>query len=327
MTEPWDATVDWTQCLRRLVAQTPPGRVTTCGGLALALGDRVAARWVGHWTLHHEHDADCPCHRIVRAGGLLGGYVGGSIVEKRRRLAAEGVLVSSGVVDLQRFGFDRFVTDRPLERLRQIQESVRRRIRIRPRRRMPRWIGGVDVAYPRPGVGSAAYALVDGRSGELVWSLTVRRPVLFPYITSYLTFRELPILLALLDAVRAAGRMAEVLMVDGTGILHPRGAGIASHLGVVASMPTVGVIKKLLCGRVDVKHLKPGESRPVVFDERLIGVAVRPTAGRESPIFVSPGHRTDVAFADRLTRRLLMGRRVPSPVDWADRLSRRPLYG
>ncbi|MEN6557620.1 MAG: endonuclease V, partial [Thermoguttaceae bacterium] len=60
---------------------------------------------------------------------------------------------------------------------------------------------------------------------------------------------------------------------------------------------------------------------------RLIGAAVRPTAGREPLIFVSPGHRTDVAFAEQLTRRLLMGRRLPSPVDWADRLSRRPLYG
>ena len=82
--------------------------------------------------------------------------------------------------------------------------------------------------------GIAAYALVETASGQLVWSTTVRRRVVFPYITTYLSFREIPILLDLLDEVRSAGRMAEVLLVDGSGILHHRHAGIASHLGVVA---------------------------------------------------------------------------------------------
>ena len=67
----------------------------------------------------------------------------------------------------------------------------------------------------------------------------------------------------LLDEVRAAGRMAEVLLVDGSGIMHHRHAGIASHLGVVASLPTIGVTKKLLCGQVDIDGMAPGESRPV----------------------------------------------------------------
>ena len=161
---------------------------------------------------------------------------------------------------------------------------------------MPKLVGGVDVAYPQPELGVAAYALVETGTGQLVWSTTVRRRVTFPYISTYLSFREIPILLDLLDEVRAAGRMADVLLVDGSGILHQRHAGIASHLGVVASVATVGVTKKLLCGRVDIKGMRPGESRPVVHDEQLIGVALRPTAGSLRPIFISPGHRVDVAF-------------------------------
>jgi deoxyribonuclease V len=309
--------------VRDLLVQVTKGRVTTCGDLADALGNRTAARWVGHFALHHEHDAACTCHRILRAGGELGAYVAGSIAAKARKLADEGVIVRQGVVDLEQFGFRPFVSDRPLERLRKVQEAIQVRVSLRPRRRMPKLTGAVDVAYPSPEIGVAAYALVETATGRLVWSTTVRRRVTFPYISTYLSFREIPILLNLLDEVRAADRMAPVLLVDGSGILHHRHAGIASHLGVVASLPTVGVTKKLLCGQVNIKEMAPGESRPVVHDDRLTGVAIRPTAVSLRPIFISPGHRVDVAFCEALVRRLLCGHRLPEPLYWADRLSRK----
>ena len=314
---------DLTRHLHDLLAQVPPGRVTTCGDLADGLGNRIAARWVGHYALHHDHANACPCHRIVRAGGELGGYAGGPIGAKIRRLAAEGVVVRHGAIDLKRFGGCQFVSDRPLEQLRKVQQSIQGRICLRPRRRMPSLVGGVDVAYPRPDVGVAAYAAVETATGRLVWSTTVRHPVAFPYISTYLSFREIPILLDLLDEVRTAGRMTQVLLVDGSGILHQRRAGIASLLGVVASTPTIGVTKKLLCGRVDLDGMAPGESRPVVYEDCLIGAALRPTAGSRRPIFISPGHRVDLAFSERLVRQLLTGRRLPEPIYWADRLGRK----
>lgn len=322
MSERFPAVPDLTSHLRQLLSQVPSGRVTTCGDLADALGNRIAARWVGHFALHHEHDVDCTCHRIVRVGGALGGYAAGSVQAKTRKLTAEEVVVRRGTVDLERFGFCSFLSDRPLERLRKIQEDVQRRIMLRPRRRIPKLVGGVDVSYPGPETGVAAYALVETDSGRLVWSTTVRRRVVFPYISTYLSFREIPILLDLLDEVRAAGRMAEILLVDGTGILHQRRAGIASHLGVVASLPTVGVTKKLLCGQVNIKEMGAGESRPVIHEDQPIGVALRPTAGSLRPIFISPGHRVDVPFCEQLVRQLLRGRRLPEPIYWADRLSR-----
>jgi deoxyribonuclease V len=347
MAERFPDVPDLTNCLCQLLAQVPAGRVATCGDLAEALGNRIAARWVGHYALHHDHGPTCICHRIVRLHGELGGYAGGAMRAKVRRLRGEGVEVRRETIDLERFGFRDFVTDRPLERLREIQTAIQRRIVVRPRRRMPKLVGGVDVAYPQPELGVAAYALVETATGQLVWSTTVRRPVAFPYVSTYLSFREIPILLDLLDKVRAAGRMADVLLVDGSGILHHARVGIASHLGVVASTATVGVTKKLLCGQVNIKEMRPGESRPVwerhpersegsppprgrilrsaQDDEcpRLIGVALRPTAGSLRPIFISPGHRTDVEFSERLVRQLLVGRRLPEPIYWADRLCRR----
>ncbi len=308
--------------LRRLLAQLPAGKVTTCGALAEALGGAIAARWIGHFLLHHPHTAACPCHRVVRAGGILGPYVDGGEAAKRRRLAAEGVEVCDRSVDLARYGYDRFRSARPLERLRRLQEAMAAKVSLRPPRATPRTVAGVDVSYPRPDQGVAAYALVDADSGKLLWSQTICRPVRFPYITSYLTFRELPILVDLLGEVRAAGQLAPLLLVDGSGILHHRHAGIASHLGVVAKLSTVGVTKKLLCGRVDLGGIEPAEPRPVVHEDRLIGVALRPTAGSRRPIFVSPGHRVDLGFAQQVVGRLLLGHRLPEPLWWADRLSR-----
>lgn len=322
MTERFPTVPDLEQRLRELLAQVPVGRVATCGALANALGNRVAATWVGYFALHHPHHADCPCHRIVRAGGQLGGYVSGEESEKIELLARDGVPCREGQIDLDRFGFESFDTDRPLEELRRVQEAIQARIVLHARKQMPRYVGGVDVAYPNAKEGMAAYALIETETAALVWSTTVRRPVTFPYISTYLSFREIPILLELLDEVEAAGRMADLLLVDGNGILHHRHAGIASHLGVVQSIPTIGVTKKLLCGQVDIQDMAPGESRPIIHDGATIGIALRPTAGSRRPIFISPGHQVDVPFSERLVRRLLHGRRLPEPIYWADHLSR-----
>jgi deoxyribonuclease V len=312
---------DMPACLRHLLAQVPAGRVATYGALAEALGNPVAARWVGHFLVHHEHQRSCACHRVVRVDGHLGQYLAG-LPAKARMLAAEGIAVRQGTVDLDRYGFHQFRGDRPLEELSRLQAEVLARVSLRGPRHVPEQVGGVDVSYLDPKTAAAAYALVDVESGRLVWSHTIRGLVRFPYITSYLSFRELPILLDLLDEVRAARRLAGVILVDGSGMLHPRRAGIATHLGVAAGLTTIGVTKKLLCGQVDLRQLGPLEARPVVHEGRVLGAAIRPTAGSRRPIFVSVGHRIGLGMAETVVRRLLLGRRLPEPLYWADRLSR-----
>ena len=217
-------------CLRRLLAQVPVGRVTTPGVLAAALGNPIAARWVGYYLAHHDHDPQCACHRVVRAGGVVPGC--GAIwtpASQARQLRSEGVEVHAGTVDLARYGFQQFASERPLERLARLQQGIVARVSIRPRRRMPRLVGGVDISYSGQDRGVAAYGLVDRATGELAWSTTICRTVRFPYISSYLTFRELPLLLDLLEAVRAAGQLSSVVLVDGTA---------SSTRGTPASPPT-----------------------------------------------------------------------------------------
>ncbi len=322
MVVPLPPTPDLTECLLRLVCQIPPGQVATFGDLADALGNPVAARWTGRTAAEQASSETCPWHRLVRADGSLSPLPARADTLRRRRLAQEGVAIREGRVELAQFRFRGFRSDRPLAQLRAVQEQLARKLKRSPRKRIPELVAGVDVAYPDSTWAQAAYALVEAESGRLVWSETIRRRVDFPYITSYLSFRELPILLALLDTVREVGKLAEVVVVDGSGILHPSGAGIAAHLGVVASLPTIGVTKKLLCGSVAVEGMRPGEARPVLVEGRPAGLALRPTSGTRRPIFISPGHRVDLAYCERVVRTLMFGRRLPAPVYWADRLTR-----
>lgn len=308
--------------LRGLWRQVPRGRVTTCGTLAEALGDVVASRWIGKFLRDHLHGRDCPCHRVLLATGELGGYIGGDLAEKTRRLQRDGVTVVEGRVDLQAFGHAGFESSRPLALLAGQQQSLLARLRLEYDGPPPALIGGVDVSYAGD-EGVAAYALVELAGGRLLWSTTIRRRVAFPYITSYLAYRELPLLLELLDAVRRQDRLADVLLVDGSGVLHPRGAGIAAQLGIVADVPTVGVTKKLLCGRVALDGMKPGEARSITVDGAAAGIAIRHRPKSPRPLFVSPGHRVTVELSGELVRNLLLGRNLPEPIYWADRLSRR----
>lgn len=332
-------TPDIPATLWELVAQVPRGQVTTYGQLALALGHLSAARWVGHEVLHHEHrphDADCVCHRVVRATGELGEFVAGG-EQKESLLIGEGIVVRDGAIELSYvlFGVDAFVSSAPLAQLAREQSELLKRHSLAPFPAWPETTAGVDISYDwREGV--AGYALVEVATGELLWSTSIRRPVTFPYITGFLSYRELPLHLALLEEVRQAGRMADVLLVDGSGILHPRGAGIATHLGIVTDLPTIGVTKKLLCGCADPGAAWPAGGvglpvgyapairacDPVVHEGKVIGASILSSPKSARPIYVSPGHRIDVRSAVEITRGLLRGRRLPEPVYWADRLSR-----
>ena len=305
MTEPFSPVPDLAACLDKLLGQVPRGRVTTCGDLAEALGNRIAARWIGHVALHHPHTAACVCHRILRAGGEIGPYIGGTLRTKTGRLEAAKESWSTTRWSISRSSASMVSSATvPWSGCAQSRSGSGKKSRCGRAAAIPQQIGGVNVAYPSPETAQAAYALTDTATGGLIWSTTIRRRVTFPYISTYLGFREIPIYLELLLKVRAAGRLAEVLLVDGSGVLHHAHAGVASHLGVVAALPTVGVTKKLLCGHVDIEGMGPGESRPIEYEDRLVGVALRPTAGSRRPIFVSPGHRVQ--------RRLLRGSSPPA---------------
>jgi deoxyribonuclease V len=310
--------------LAELLTQIPRGRVTTYGDLADALGLRTAARWVGEYLREHAHSDECPCHRVVRKGGELGLYVvGREPHEKVEQLRAEGVPVSDGHVErFDEFVFRDFRTEKPLARLIDLQLELAQRVRQIPQRDLPRLAAGLDVSYSRDGMATGGCAVVESGSGRLVWTTTRRDRPGLPYIPSLLTFRELPMLLSLFEESRREFPQLDLYFVDGNGILHPRAAGVATCFGVVTDVPTIGVAKSLLCGRLQSPAGNSSELAALVtIDDRTVGAVLSlPPASR--PLYVSPGQKIDVPSAARIARAFAFGHRLPEPLYWADRLSR-----
>jgi deoxyribonuclease V len=314
--------------LRRWIAAIPPGRVTTCGALAELLGDRQAARWVGTWLVEHAHTEDCPCHRVVRAGGRLGRSRLGEEVQ-RDRLQREGVeLLPEGVPEEALVHAPELASllgiqeeDRPLRQLRTIQEEMRKKVVMTPLSSDPKDCAGVDVSY-RGDWAVAVYCRVSWPGGDKLYETSIVERARFPYITSYLAFRELSPMIAVLKKAAREDQLADVIAVDGSGLLHPRGIGIASHLGVVIDRPTIGITKTLLCGHVEEKELPPGGTLPVEWEGHHLGVVLRSQRGHAQPVFLSVGHRIDVEGCIRVVRPLFAQHRLPEPIYWADRLSR-----
>jgi deoxyribonuclease V len=289
-----------------LVSQVPEGMVTTYGHVAEALGDRVAARFVGLAMSKNDDVRRVPCRRVVHTDGRVGGYTSArGPEEKTELLEAEGIRVASGrVVDLEAHLFTGFKSSEPLRRLRAEQRRLASRLWLPSSKIRVDRIAGVDIAYH----GDDAFvsvAVLDPASRVTVDTLSTRAKVRFPYIPTYLAYRELPLLGGLVDGLDEG----TVLMYDGNGVLHPEGFGIASHAGVVFALPTIGIAKKKLCGTL--KGLPGDELREVEVRDRLAGYAI--SSGGRKPIFASPGH--GISFRQSLSVTLGMLRhRVPEPV-------------
>lgn len=315
----WPEIPDLPAALEGLLAQLPRGCVTTYGDLARGLGDAGAARWVGEYLVDHPHAAHCPCHRVVRVNGAPGLYIGGGSECKLARLAEEGTQVANGRVDLSG-RVTRFETSLPLAPLLEWQRSLPQHLQAR-RVVKTTTVAGIDVAYPDRREAAAAGVVLDANSGEILWSGVSRVPAPFPYIPGYLTFRELPAMQAVWEAMQTDGHRPDVLFVDGNGYLHPRRAGVACALGAILDHPTIGIGKSLLCGRVDLDEMSAGDLRPITDAGEPIGVALK-SRDHSRPIYVSVGNRIDLTSAVDLTRRWLGRHRVPDPIYYADRFSK-----
>ena len=93
-------------------------------------------------------------------------------------------------------------------------------------------------------------------------------------------------------------------------------------LGVSMKMRTIGVTKKHLVGQVDISELTKGVVRPITVNEEIAGFAMLPGSGTMKPIYISPGHQIDAVSSLAVLQRCLLGRRLPEPIYWADRISR-----
>lgn len=171
-----------------------------------------------------------------------------------------------------------------------------------------RLIAGVDNSFLDdriiPGI-----VLLRYDSLEVVERAYSIQPVNYPYIPTFLSFREGP---AIVSAFKKLKNPSDILMVDGAGINHPRSAGIATHIGVALNVPTIGITKKILCG-TGVEPSKVGEASPLIYEGKNVGWFLK-SSKRSRAIVVAPGHRVSLESSLSIVKSCLRGHKLPEPV-------------
>jgi len=171
-------------------------------------------------------------------------------------------------------------------------------------------IAGIDVSVSRYSrTGRAAVVVLNYPDLEVRDISVAEGAIDFPYIPGLLSFREAPLAL---QAWRGLETRPDLLMVDGQGLAHPRRLGIASHLGLLLNIPSIGCAKSRLIGTHDSLPEEAGSYSLLMENDEVIGAVVR-TKHAVKPLYVSIGHRTDLDSAIRLVLNCCQGFRLPQP--------------
>ncbi|WP_046503853.1 endonuclease V [Streptomyces odonnellii] len=184
-------------------------------------------------------------------------------------------------------------------------------------------VTGVDVAYDDVrDVVAAAAVVLDAATLTVVDEATAVGRVAFPYVPGLLAFREIPTVLAALEALTSDPGL---VVCDGYGLAHPRRFGLAAHLGVLTGLPVIGVAKNPFTFSYEQPGPRRGDSSPLLADDgEEVGRALRTQPGVK-PVFVSVGHRVSLPNACAHTLRLARDYRLPESTRRADALCRRAL--
>lgn len=202
-----------------------------------------------------------------------------------------------------------------------LQSRLKTKVVTRDRLGRVRYVAGTDVGFEKGGrITRAAVAVLTFPALELADWAVVRRPTGFPYVPGLLSFREIP---AILEALARLTARPDLVLCDGQGLAHPRRCGLASHLGLVTGLPTIGVAKSRLIGVYHDPPRRRGAWSPLRDDGEIIGAVLRSRAGVK-PIYVSIGHRVSLESAVSYTMACVTRYRLPETTRWAHRLASGP---
>jgi deoxyribonuclease V len=172
-----------------------------------------------------------------------------------------------------------------------------------------RTVAGVDVSVKNE-VSQAAVVVMTFPGFEPVETALAQRPTTFPYVPGLLSFREGEVLVEAFEKLR---HTPDVFIFDGSGYLHPRRVGIASHMGLWLGVPTIANAKNRLCGTNQESGPERGARTPVIDRGEVVGAALRTRPGCK-PVFVSPGHLADLDTTIELIMATSPKYRLPEPI-------------
>jgi deoxyribonuclease V len=193
----------------------------------------------------------------------------------------------------------------------EIVEAASSRIEIHTNTVEPKLIAAVETDYGTGGetLYSAA-VLMTFPEHQLVERALYYAKVTFPYYPGLMFFREGPMILNALAKLRTD---PDLIIVSGHGIAHPALCGTACHIGLAFDKPTIGCSRRLLAGQYGTLDETKGSSQPLMLHGREVGVVYRTKDGVK-PLFISPAHKCDLAFARDIIVRCLRDYRLPEPL-------------
>lgn len=206
-----------------------------------------------------------------------------------------------------------------LDELSRIQKEVAKSVIKEDKLGKLETIAGCDVSFAEENRAFAACVLMEYPSLKVVDKSVVEVEIDFPYIPTFLAFREIQ---PMLTAVKEID--SDIYMIDSQGLAHPRRAGLASHLGVVIDKPTIGVAKSRLCGEAEEPGKEKGSYSILKDDGDEIGAAVR-TITDTNPVYVSIGHKVSLEKAIEITLNASPKFKIPEPIRSAHKLATRAM--
>lgn len=196
-----------------------------------------------------------------------------------------------------------------------VQQELAARVETRTPLTKCELIAGGDVAYEKDSARCYA-AVVVLRAADL--SVVETRDAVgeapFPYVPGLLSFREAPVLL---EAFAQVASVPDVVLLDAQGVAHPRRLGLACHVGLFLDVPTVGCAKTRLLGEHEEPAAAAGSAAALIERGEVVGSVVRTFDGGK-PLYVSAGHKIDLASAVRVVLGSGRGYRLPEPTRLAD---------
>lgn len=199
-----------------------------------------------------------------------------------------------------------------------VQESLRNQVIKYNQLNSVKYVAGVDVGFKdNYTISQAAVVVLSFPDLKLQESAITSIPTTFPYIPGFLSFREIPVIL---QALATISLKPDLILCDGQGLAHPRRFGLASHLGVLLDIPTIGVAKSLLVGKYAELPENKGNWVYLIHKKEIVGAVVR-SRDKVKPIYVSIGHRISLETAINYVLKCTTKYRLPETTRQADYLA------
>ncbi|MFH1349524.1 MAG: deoxyribonuclease V [Pseudomonadota bacterium] len=193
----------------------------------------------------------------------------------------------------------------------EIQERLRHQLKFEKVSRKIRYVAGTDVSFSKKtGMAWGGVVVLNFPDLSKVEEKWVREKVKFPYISGLLSFREVPVLLSAMDRLEV---YPDLILCDGQGNAHPRGIGLASHLGLMLDAPTIGCAKNRLVGEFSKVGPEKGNYTFLWYKGQLVGAVIR-TRRRVRPIFVSQGNKITLDESVNMVLTCCQKYRIPEPI-------------